>query len=132
MASRLNPMQLQTLTSKSRTLNKTKFLKQRRPGQVAFKDTSVVLTVVVYVMQAVDARNKDEERKKKEDGETGSFLKHQKTMKTFVYVYNTMLLVLGISKEDFTVFLNPYKPSIMVIGVRCNRVFYKFPGRSLL
>ena len=54
-------------------------------------------------MQAVDARNK-EERKKEEDGETGSFLKHQKTMKTFVYVYNTTLLVLGISKEDFTVF----------------------------
>ena len=33
-------------------------------------------------------------------GETGSFLKHQKTMKTFVYVYNTMLL-LNISKEGF-------------------------------
>ena len=64
---------------------------------------SVVLNIVVNVMQAVDARNK-EERRRKEDGETGSFLKHQKTMKTFVYVYNTMLLVLGISKEDFTVF----------------------------
>ena len=76
-------------------------------------------------MQAVDARNE-------EDGETGSFLKHQKTMKTFVYVYNTMLLVLGIGKEDFTIFLNPCKPSMMVFGVRCNRVFYKFPGRSLL
>ena len=31
----------------------------------------------------------------------GSFLKYQKAMKTFVYVYNTALLVLGISKEDF-------------------------------
>ena len=49
-------------------------------------------------MKAVDARNKEE------DGETGSFMKYQKTMKTFVYVYNTMLLVLGISKEDFIVF----------------------------
>ena len=37
----------------------------------------------------------------------GSFLKHQKTMKTFVYVYNTALLVLGISKEDFKGFLKP-------------------------
>ena len=42
--------------------------------------------------------------RKKEDGEMGSFLKHHKTMKMFVYVYNIMLLVLGISKEDFTVF----------------------------
>ena len=72
-------------------------------------------------------RNK--ERKKKEDGETGSFLKHQKTMKTFVYVYNTALLVLGISKEDFK---NLCKLSRVVFGVHCNRGFYKFPGRSLL
>ena len=50
-------------------------------------------------------RNK--ERKKKEDGETGSFLKHQKTMKTLAYVNNTALLVLGISKEDFKGFLKP-------------------------
>ena len=28
-------------------------------------------------------------------------------MKTFVYVYNTALLVLGISKEDFKGFLKP-------------------------
>ena len=34
----------------------------------------------------------------------GSFLKHQKTMKMFVY---TALLVLGISKEDFKGFLKP-------------------------
>ena len=47
---------------------------------------------------------RETKERKKEDGETGSFLKHQKTMKTFVYVYNTMLLVLGISKEDFIVF----------------------------
>ena len=60
---------------------------------------SVVLTVVVHVMQAVDAQNK-EERKKIEK-------RAEKTMKTFVYVYNSMLLVLGISKEDFTVFLTP-------------------------
>ena len=33
-----------------------------------------------------------------------SFLKNQKTMKTFVYAYNTALLVLGISKEDLKVF----------------------------
>ena len=59
----------------------------------------------------------------------GSFLKHQKTMKMFVHVYNTMLLVLGI---NFTVFLNHCKPSMMIFGVRCNRVFFKFPGRSLL
>ena len=80
-------------------------------------------------MQAVDARNKEEEE---ERGRNGQFLKYQKTMKTFVYVYNTMLLVLGINKEDFTVFLNPRKPSMMVFSMRCNRVFYKFPGRSLL
>ena len=43
-----------------------------------------------------------------------------------------MLLVLGISKEDFTVFLNPCKPSRMVFNVCCNRVFYKFPGWFLL
>ena len=36
--------------------------------------------------------------------ETGSFLKHQKTMKMFVYVYNTALLVLGISNKDFKSF----------------------------
>ena len=50
----------------------------------------------------VDARNK-ERKKEEEDGEMGRFLKHQKTMKMFVYVYNTMLLVLGISNKDFTV-----------------------------
>ena len=55
-----------------------------------------------------------------------------KTMKTFVYVYNTRLLVLGISKEDFTVFLTPCKPSRMVFGIHCNRLFYKFTGRTLL
>ena len=42
-----------------------------------------------------------ETKKKEDDGETGSFLNHQKTMKTFVYVYNTMLLVIS---KDFTVF----------------------------
>ena len=31
--------------------------------QVAFKDTSVVLTVVFYVMQAVDTQNKEERKK---------------------------------------------------------------------
>ena len=30
-----------------------------------------------------------------------------KIMKMFVYVYNTALLVLGISKEDFKGFLKP-------------------------
>ena len=40
-----------------------KFLKQHRPGWVTFiKDMSVVLTVF-YVMQAVDTRNKEKERK---------------------------------------------------------------------
>ena len=31
----------------------------------------------------------------------------QKTMKTFIYVYNTALLMLVISKEDFKGFLKP-------------------------
>ena len=35
----------------------------------------------------------------------GSFLKYQKTMKTFAYVYNTAFVALGISKEDFKGFL---------------------------
>ena len=51
-----------------------------------------------------------------------------KAMKAFVYVYNTILLVLGITKENF----NPWKPSRMVFSMHYNRVFYKFPGRSLL
>ena len=79
-------------------------------------------------MQAVDTRNKEG---KKEDGETGSFLKHQQTMKTFVYVYNAMLSVLNISKEDFT-FFKPLQAFYDVFGVCCNTVFYKYPGRSLL
>ena len=54
-------------------------------------------------LQTCETKKRKKERKK-EDGETGSFLKHQKNMKTFVYVYNTMLLVLGISKKDLTVF----------------------------
>ena len=54
------------------------------------------------MLQAVDARNKEERRWR-----NGQFLKCQKTMKTFVYVYNTMLLVLSISKEDFKGFLKP-------------------------
>ena len=38
----------------------------------------------------------------------GQFFEAPKTMKTFVYVYNTaLLLVLGISKEDFKGFLKP-------------------------
>ena len=45
---------------------------------------------------------KTKKERKKEDGEMGSFLKHQNSMKMFI-----MLLVLGISKEDFTVFLKP-------------------------
>ena len=45
----------------------------------------------------------------------GSVLRHQKTMRMFVYVYNNELLVLGISNKDFTGFI-----------VCCNRVFYKF------
>ena len=53
-------------------------------------------------------------------------------MKTFAYVYYTALLVLGISKEDFKGFLKPLKASRVVFNVRCNRGFYKFPGRSLL
>ena len=51
------------------------------------------------------------------------FPKHQKTMKTFVYVYYAMLLVLGISKEDITRFFNPCKPSRMVFGMRCNMIW---------
>ena len=37
----------------------------------------------------------------------GQFFEEPKTMKTFVYVYNTALLVLGINKEDFKGFLKP-------------------------
>ena len=37
----------------------------------------------------------------------GQFFETPKIMKTFVYVYNTALLVLGISKEDFKGFLKP-------------------------
>ena len=59
----------------------------------------------------------------------GQFFEAPKSMKMFLYVYITAL---GISKEDFTVFLNPCNPSRMVFGVHCNRVFYKFPGWSLL
>ena len=50
-------------------------------------------------MQTVDAWNK--ERKKMEKRAVFEALK---TMKAFVYAYNTKLLVLGISKEDFKVF----------------------------
>ena len=46
-------------------------------------------------------RNKKE--RKKEDGEMGSFLKHQ-NHENVVYLYNTMLLVLCISKEDLQFF----------------------------
>ena len=54
-------------------------------------------------------------------------------MKTFVYVYNTVLLFLGISKEDITgFFLNLCRLSRVVFGVRCDMGFYKFPGQSLL
>ena len=56
----------------------------------------------------------------------GSFLK-QKTTKTFVYVYNTALLVLGISKKDLKSFWNPCKLSRVVFSVRCNRGFTNFP-----
>ena len=55
-----------------------------------------------------------------------------KTMKTFVYVYNTTLLVLGISKEGFTGLLTLCKLSRVVFDMPCNRVFYKISGRSLL
>ena len=63
-----------------------------------------------------------ETRKKKMEGELGIF-EAPKTMKTLVHVYNTILLVLGISKEDFKVFKNK-----TLFSVHCNRVFYKFPG----
>ena len=46
-----------------------------------------------------------------------------KAPKNHENVYNTMLLVLGISKEDFAVSFNPCEPSMMVFGVHCNRVF---------
>ena len=41
--------------------------------------------------------------------------------------YNTALLVLGISKEDFKGFWNLCKLSRVVFN-RCNRGFYKFPA----
>ena len=39
--------------------------------------------------------------------EKQAVFKAPKTMKMFVYVYNTVLLVLGITKEDFKGFLTP-------------------------
>ena len=53
-------------------------------------------------------------------------------MKMFIDVYNTALLVLGISKEDFKGFLKPLQVFWGGFGVRYNREFYKFSGRSLL
>ena len=47
-------------------------------------------------MQAVDAKPRKKERKKKI--EKRAVFKAPNNMKTFVYVYNTKLLVLGISK----------------------------------
>ena len=68
--------------------------------------------------------------------EKQAVFKHQKTMKMFVYVYNTVLLVLGISKEVLNtlckfsrvVFGVRCNSVLVVFGVRCNSVFYKFPG----
>ena len=57
----------------------------------------------------------------------GSFLKHQKPWKR-LFMCDTVLLVLGISKEDFAGFFNPCKPCRVVFGICCNRMFYKFPG----
>ena len=48
-------------------------------------------------------------------------------MYNYMSLYNTALLVLDISKEDFEDFLT-CKPFRMVFGVGCNRVFYKFPN----
>ena len=49
-------------------------------------------------------RNKEERQKERRRWRNGKFFEAPKTMKTFVYVYNTMLLVLGISKENLTGF----------------------------
>ena len=58
-----------------------------------------------------ETRTEKVEERKRRRWRNRQFFEAPKIMKTFVYVYNTMLLVLNISKEDFTVFSTPYKPS---------------------
>ena len=52
------------------------------------------------------------------------FSKYRKSCLCFLYCF---IVYVGVSKENLRGFLKLCKPSSVIIGMLCDRLFYKFP-----